>query len=114
MIVKRLEERIVNLTKVTTDGVKATVEAELRQLKMKGGKPSQCTVILAKENNFQFTMDWDSTMSKFSTTLGGYTWYSDFDYSEFRNNCADHILRIFNAGGMGIPKKKRYENSVII
>ncbi len=83
MIVKRLEERIVNLTKVTTDGVKATVEAELRQLKMKGGKPSQCTVVLAKENNFQFTMDWDSTMSKFSTTLGGYTWYSDFDYSLF-------------------------------
>ena len=81
--IKSLEERIVNLTKVTTDGVKATVEAELRQLKMKGGKPSQCTVILAKENNFQFTMDWDSTMSKFSTTLGGYTWYSDFDYSEF-------------------------------
>jgi len=26
-------------------------------------------------------MDWDSTMSKFSTTLDGIEWYSDFDYS---------------------------------
>ena len=81
MITKSLEERIVNLTKVTTDNVQTTVEAELRQLKMKGGIPIQATVVLAKENNFQFSMDWDATMSKFSTTLGGYTWYSDFDYS---------------------------------
>ena len=81
MITKSLEERIVNLTKVTTDNVQTTVEAELRQLEMKGGKPIRATVVLAKENNFQFSMDWDVTMSKFSTTLGSYTWYSDFDYS---------------------------------
>ena len=81
MIAKSLEERIVNLTKVSTDNVQTTVEAELRQLKMKGGLPIQISVVLAKENNFQFSMDWDTTMSKFSTTLGGYTWYSDFDYS---------------------------------
>ena len=81
MSIKSLEERIVNLTKVTADGEKTTVEAELRQLKMQGGIPSKCTVILAKENNFQFSMDWDATMSKFSHKLGGYTWYSDFDYS---------------------------------
>ena len=81
MSIKSLEERIVNLTKVNTDGVKTTVEAELRQLKMQGGIPSTCTVVLAKENNFQFTMDWNTTMSKFSHQLGGYTWYSDFDYS---------------------------------
>ena len=80
-MIKSLEERIVNLTKVTTDNVKTTVEAELRQLKMEAGEPIQATVILAKENNFQFSMNWDSTMNKFSTTLGGYTWYSDFDYS---------------------------------
>ena len=81
MNIKSLEERIVNLTKVTADGKKTTVEAELRQLKMQGGIPSKCTVVLAKENNFQFSMDWDTTMSKFSHKFGGYTWYSDFDYS---------------------------------
>jgi len=80
-MIKSLEERIVNLTKVTTDNIQTTVEAELRQLKMKGGIPKQGTVVLAKENNFQFTMDWNATMSKFSHKLGGYTWYSDFDYS---------------------------------
>jgi len=81
MITKSLEERIVNLTKVTTDNVQTTVEAELRQLKMEAGEPIQATVILAKEDNFQFTMDWDSIISKFSTTLDGIEWYSDFDYS---------------------------------
>ena len=80
-MIKSLEERIVNLTKVTTDNVQTTVEAELRQLEMKGGEPIQVSVVLAKEDNFQFTMDWDSTMSKFSTTLDGIEWYSDFDYS---------------------------------
>ena len=81
MSIKSLEERIVNLTKVSTDNVQTTVEAELRQLKMEAGEPIQATVVLAKENNFQFSMDWNATISKFSTTLGGYTWYSDFDYS---------------------------------
>ena len=80
-MIKSLEERIVNLTKVTTDNVQTTVEAELRQLEMKGGEPIQVSVVLAKEDDFQFTMDWDSTMSKFSTTLDGIEWYSDFDYS---------------------------------
>ena len=81
MITKSLKERIVNLTKVSTNNVQTTVEAELRQLKMEAGEPIQATVVLAKENNFQFSMDWNATISKFSTTLGGYTWYSDFDYS---------------------------------
>ena len=80
-MIKSLEERIVNLTKVTTDNVQTNVEAELRQLKMEAGEPIQATVVLAKEDNFQFTMDWDSTMSKFSTTIDGIEWYSDFDYS---------------------------------
>ena len=80
-MIKSLEERIVNLTKVTTDNVQTNVEAELRQLKMEAGEPIQATVVLAKEDNFQFTMDWNSTMSKFSTTLDRITWYSDFDYS---------------------------------
>ena len=81
MILKTLEERIVNGTKVTTDNVETTVEAELRQLEMKGGVPIQISVVLAKEDDFQFTMDWNATMSKFSTTIDGIKWYSDFDYS---------------------------------
>ena len=80
-MIKSLEERIVNLTKVSTDNVQTTVEAELRQLEMKGGVPIQVTVVLAKEENFHLTMDWNATMSKFSTTQDGITWYSDFDYS---------------------------------
>ena len=80
-MIKSLEERIVNLTKVTTDNVQTNVEAELRQLKMEAGEPIQATVVLAKEDNFQFTMDWNSIISKFSTTLDGIEWYSDFDYS---------------------------------
>ena len=79
--IKSLEERIVNLTKVSADNVQTSVEAELRQLKMEAGEPIQATVVVAKENNFQFSMNWDSTMNKFSTTLDGIEWYSDFDYS---------------------------------
>ena len=85
-MIKSLEERIVNLTKVSTDNVQTTVEAELRQLEMKGGVPIQISVVLAKEDDFQFTMDWNSTMSKFSTTLDGIKWYSDFDYSLYSPN----------------------------
>ena len=80
-MIKSLEERIVNLTKVSTDNIQTTEEAELRQLEMKGGIPTKILVVLAKEDNFQFTMDWDSTMSKFSTIIDGIKWYSDFDYS---------------------------------
>ena len=82
-MIKSLEERIVNLTKVSTDNVQTTVEAELRQLKMERGSgiPEKISVVLAKEDDFQFTMDWNATMSKFSTTIDGIKWYSDFDYS---------------------------------
>ena len=81
MTQKSLEERIVNLTKVTTDDVQTTVEAELRQLEMQGGIPKRISVVLAKEDNSSFSMDWDKTISKFSTITDGIKWYSDFDYS---------------------------------
>ena len=51
MNIKSLEERIVNLTKVTADGEKTTVEAELRQLKMQGGIPKHISVVLTQKNN---------------------------------------------------------------
>ena len=39
MSIKKLEERIVNLTKVSTNNVRTTEEAELRQLDMRGPDP---------------------------------------------------------------------------
>jgi hypothetical protein len=29
-------------------------------------------------------MDWDSSISKFSTEIGGVSWYSDFDYATYK------------------------------
>jgi len=84
MSIKNLEERIVNLTKVSADNVQTTEEAELRQLDMRGPDPHKITVVLAKAFGVQLTMDWDSSISKFSTTIGGISWYSDFDYSSYQ------------------------------
>ena len=83
MSIKKLEERIVKLKKVSSDNIETIVEAELRQLDMKGPDPIKISVVLAKDFGVQLTMDWDRTISKFSTMLGGATWYSDFAYSEF-------------------------------
>ena len=84
MSLKKLEERIVNLTKVSTNNVRTTEEAELRQLDMKGPDPHKITVVLAKDFGVQLTMAWDSSISKFSTTVGGISWFSDFDYSTYQ------------------------------
>ena len=46
--VKSLEERIVNLTKRTTDGISGTEEAELRHLDMNGTEPRSIKVVHAK------------------------------------------------------------------
>ena len=83
MSIKTLEERIVNLTKVSA-GVETTEQAELRQLDMRGEDPYRITVVLAKEFGVQITMDWNSSISKFSTEIGGITWYSDFDYGTYK------------------------------
>ena len=47
MSIKTLEERIVNLKKVSA-GVETTEQAELRQLDMRGEDPYRITVVLAK------------------------------------------------------------------
>jgi len=51
-MIKSLEERIVNLTKVTTDNVQTTVEAELRQLKMEGGNRYKFWLFLLRKMIF--------------------------------------------------------------
>ena len=60
MSIKTLEERIVNLKKVSA-GVETTEQAELRQLDMRGEDPYRIMVVLAKEFGVQITMDWDSS-----------------------------------------------------
>lgn len=78
-----IEDRIVTLQKVTTDGVKSVVEAELRQLDMNGMEPTKIAVVLAREFGVSLTMDWDFSNQRFSTNLGGVNFHSNFDYKEY-------------------------------
>lgn len=78
-----IEDRIVTLQKVTTDGVKSVVEAELRQLDMNGMEPTKIAVVLAREFGVSLTMDWDFSSQRFSTNLGGVNFHSNFDYKEY-------------------------------
>ena len=45
--IKSIEDRIVNLQKVSPDGSSSVVEAELRQLDLNGMEPKQIAVVLA-------------------------------------------------------------------
>ena len=81
--IKTIEDRIVSLEKITSDGVSSKEEAELRQIDMTGMEPKQISVVLAREFGVSLTMDWSSTNQRFSTTLGGVTFYSDFNYKDF-------------------------------
>ncbi len=78
-----IEDRIVTLQKVTTDGVKSVVEAELRQLDMNGMEPTKIAVVLAREFGVSLTMDWDFSNQRFSTNIGGVNFHSNFDYKEY-------------------------------
>lgn len=80
---KTLNERIVELQKVDSTGVISTEEAELRQLNLLGMEPKDIRVVLAHEFGVQLTMDWDAVNEKFSTSYGGNTWNSNFDYKDF-------------------------------
>ena len=80
---KTLNERIVELQKVDSTGVISTEEAELRQLNLLGMEPKDIRVVLAHEFGVQLTMDWDAVNEKFSTSYGGNTWNSKFDYKDF-------------------------------
>ena len=80
---KTLNERIVELQKVDSTGVISTEEAELRQLNLLGMEPKDIKVVLAHEFGVQLTMDWDAVNEKFSTSYGGNTWNSNFNYKDF-------------------------------
>lgn len=81
--IRTIEDRIVSLEKITAEGVSSEEEAELRQIDMIGMEPKQISVVLAREFGVSLTMDWSSTNQRFSTTLGGVTFNSDFNYKDF-------------------------------
>ena len=58
---KSIEDRIVNLQKITSDGETSEVEAELRHLDLVGMIPNQIKVVLAREFGVSLTMDWDNS-----------------------------------------------------
>ena len=80
---KTLNERIVELQKINSEGIISTEEAELRQVDLLGMEPRYIKVVLAREFGVQLTMDWDAVNEKFSTEHGGNTWNSNFNYKDF-------------------------------
>ena len=89
-LLKSIEDRIVNLQKINSDGASSVVEAELRQLDMNGMEPRQIAVVLAREFGVSLTMDWDTTNQRFSTMLGGVIFNSDFDYKDYISSPWEH------------------------
>ena len=82
--IKSLEERIVNLTKRTAEGISGTEEAELRHLYMNGTEPRSIKVVLAKTGfGAQLDLLWDESIRGFATTIGGITWTSNFDWKDY-------------------------------
>tara|TARA_Y100000780_G_scaffold121195_1_gene109263 strand:+ start:112 stop:420 length:309 start_codon:yes stop_codon:yes gene_type:complete len=89
-LLKSIEDRIVNLQKINSDGASSVVEAELRQLDMNGMEPRQIAVVLAREFGVSLTMDWDTTNQRFSTVIGGVIFNSDFDYKDYISSPWEH------------------------
>ena len=89
-LLKSIEDRIVNLQKINSNGESTVVEAELRQLDMNGMEPRQIAVVLAREFGVSLTMDWDTSNQRFSTILGGVTFNSDFNYKDFISSPWEH------------------------
>ena len=89
-LLKSIEDRIVNLQKINSNGESTVVEAELRQLDMNGMEPRQIAVVLAREFGVSLTMDWDTTNQRFSTVIGGVIFNSDFDYKDYISSPWEH------------------------
>ena len=89
-LLKSIEDRIVNLQKINSNGESSVVEAELRQLDMNGIEPRQIAVVLAREFGVSLTMDWDTTNQRFSTVIGGVIFNSDFDYKDYISSPWEH------------------------
>tara|TARA_B100001013_G_scaffold328386_1_gene242089 strand:- start:158 stop:466 length:309 start_codon:yes stop_codon:yes gene_type:complete len=89
-LLKSIEDRIVNLQKINSNGESTVVEAELRQLDMNGMEPRQIAVVLAREFGVSLTMDWDTTNQRFSTVIGGVIFNSDFNYKDYISSPWEH------------------------
>ena len=89
-LLKSIEDRIVNLQKINSNGESTVVEAELRQLDMNGMEPRQIAVVLAREFGVSLTMDWDTTNQRFSTVIGGVIFNSDFNYIDYISSPWEH------------------------
>lgn len=89
-LLKSIEDRIVNLQKINSNGESSVVEAELRQLDMNGMEPRQIAVVLAREFGVSLTMDWDTTNQRFSTVIGGVIFNSDFNYKDYISSPWEH------------------------
>ena len=89
-LLKSIEDRIVNLQKINSNGESSVVEAELRQLDMNGMEPRQIAVVLAREFGVSLTMDWDTTNQRFSTVIGGVSFNSDFNYKDYISSPWEH------------------------
>ena len=89
-LLKSIEDRIVNLQKINSDGASTVLESELRQLDMNGMEPRQIAVVLAREFVVSLTMDWDTTNQRFSTVIGGEIFNSDFDYKDYISSPWEH------------------------
>ena len=89
-LLKSIEDRIVNLQKINSNGESSVVEAELRQLDMNGMEPRQIAVVLAREFGVSLTMDLDTTNQRFSTVIGGVRFNSDFNYKDYISSPWEH------------------------
>ena len=80
---KSIEDRIVNLQKIASDGETSVVEAEIRHFDLVGMIPNQIKVVLARDFGVSLTMDWDNSNQRFSTTVDGVTYNSSFDHKAY-------------------------------
>ena len=80
---KSIEDRIVNLQKIASDGETSVVEAEIRHFDLVGMIPNQIKVVLARDFGVSLTMDWDNSNQRFSTNIGGVNFHSTFDYKDY-------------------------------
>ena len=80
---KTLNERIVELQNINSDGIMSSEEAQLMQVDLLGKERRYIKVVLAREFGVQLTMDLDAVNEKFSTEHCGNTWNSNFNYKDF-------------------------------
>ncbi len=81
--IKSIEDRIVKIKRRTAEGISGSEEAELRHLDMNGTEPRTAKVVLARQFGVQLDLEWDNSIKAFTTTIGGITWTSEFEYRDF-------------------------------